>query len=407
MKRIYAFFFVLFLFLQVYTQNNQNWTTDLDTLEHHLLQKEYLFTHFHKRKFKEDIQKLKNTSFKTQEQQYWSLNTLLAKFKNPVISIENLEFKRFSFKIKEFKSDFYITNIHQNFSFVLGYKLQKVNDFPLKRILKNSNNINSINIKSYLEFYQFSTSDTLRLELLSYKNKRIIIKLPFDKNYNLDEMEKIIPKKTPFYLEKQDRWFWQYGINFGQQVYFKYNVGLSKEFIEQAMDSLQISEITLARMYNLPLQSIYDAPSFDDFTEKFFLKFKKRRYRKLFIDFRNNTSGNVLALKKFILKLKKLKRINKKNRLFLFVDKTISSSVMETIIKLQKETKAQIIGEKTTGIPCSTDKIYSFYLPNSEFKIYYPSQKMAVVTIQPDIPIYYTFKHYKKGVDPILQKVLK
>ena len=407
MKRIYTFFFVLFLFLQVYTQNNQNWITDLDTLEHHFLQKEHLFIHFSKRKFKEEVRKLKMMPLQTLEEQYWSLNTLLTKFNNPLISLENKEFNRFPFKIKEFESEYYITSIHQDFSFVIGYKLQRINNFLLKRILKNANSINVVNIKSYLEFYQFLKLDTLSLELLSDKDKRITIKIPFEKEYNLDEMAKVIPKKTPFYLEKQDRWFWQYGINFGQQVYFKYNVGLSSEFFKQTMDSLQITELSLAKNYHLPLQQIYDASSFDDFTEKLFLKFKKRRYKKLFIDFRNNTIGNVLAFEKFILKLKKLKRINKKNRLFLFVDKTVSSSVIETLLKLQKETKAQIIGEKIIGIPCSTDKINSFYLPNSEYKIYFPSQKIERVIIQPNILVNCTFEHYQNGVDPILQKSLE
>ena len=69
--------------------------------------------------------------------------------------------------------------------------------------------------------------------------------------------------------------------------------------------------------------------------------------------------------------------------------------------------QSQIIGEKITGFPCSTDKIKSFYLPNSEFKIYYPSQKIKEIEIQPDIPVFYTFEQYINGVDPILQKVLE
>ena len=407
MKRILSFFFVLFLYFQVYTQNNKNWITDLDTLEHCFLQKEQLFIHFSKRKFKEEIKKLKDTTFQTSEEKFWSLNSLFAKFNNHVFSLENLDFNRFPFEIKKFQGSYYLISIPQKFSFLLGYKLQKINGFPLKKILKYSSNSNNINIKSYLDFYQFSKSDTLRLTLLSTNKTTTTIKLPYISKYNFEEMVKVIPTKTPFYLEKKARWFWQYGINFGQQVYFKYNIGLSKEFIDNTMDSLQVSEITLAKNYHLSLQQIYDAPSFDNFTKKLFLKFKKRRYKKLFIDFRNNSSGNVLAFKKFIKKIKKTKRINNKNRLFLLVDKTVASSVIETILVLQKETHAKIIGEEVTGISCSTDKIKSFYLPNSAFKIYYPSQKFKTVTLKPNVFVNYTFNHYKNGVDPILQKALE
>ena len=275
----------------------------------------------------------------------------------------------------------------------------------MSNIFKKTKN-NSLNIKSFLEYYNFSKTDTLRLELLSDNEKQIKINLPFDTLYDLEEMTKIKPKKTPFYLEKQDRWFWQYGINFGQQVYFKYNIGLSKEFLDKNHDSLQVTHLQLSKDYNLPLQSVYDAPTFDDFTDKLFYKFKKRRYRKLFIDLRNNKKGNVLVLNNFIKKLKELKRINKKNRLYIFMDKSVSTSSMEIILNIKNETNASIIGEKVTKTACSTDKIKSFLLDNNNFKIYYPTQYFKPITIEPDVKVITTFDNYINGVDPILQKAL-
>ena len=287
MERILLFFFVLFLFTKTYTQSNKNWITDLDTLEHNLIKKDYLFTQFSKTKFKKEIHNLKNLSPINIEEEFWIINHLLSKFNNPNITLQNIEFKRFPFETKQFEGNYHIVSIHSDFSFILGYKLQKINGFSLSNIFKKTKN-NSLNIKSFLEYYNFSKTDTLRLELLSDNEKQIKINLPFDTLYDLEEMTKIKPKKTPFYLEKQDRWFWQYGINFGQQVYFKYNIGLSKEFLDKNHDSLQVTYLQLSKDYNLPLQSVYDAPTFDDFTDKLFYKFKNRRYRKLFIDLRNN-----------------------------------------------------------------------------------------------------------------------
>ena len=405
MKRILLFFFVLFLFIQAYTQSNKNWITDLDILKTELLQKEYLFSKFSKTKFKKEVHNLKNLSPISKEEEFWIINHLLSKFNNPNITLQNIEFKRFPFEIKQFEGIYYITSISSELSNYLGYKLQKINGFPLSNILKKAQN-NSLNIKPFLEYYKFSKTDTLHLELLSDNEKHIEINFLFDKFYDLEEMTKITPKKIPFYLEKQDRWFWQYGINFGQQVYFKYNIGLSKEFIEKHHDNLQVSYFKLAKNYNLPLQSIYDAPTFDDFTTKLFCKFKKRRYKKLFIDFRNNKTGNVLVLDNFIQKLKKIKRINKRNRLYIFVDKSISTSAMEMVLAFKNETKALIVGEEVTKTACSTDKIKSFLLDNNNFKIYYPTQYFKQITIEPDVKVITTFDNYINGVDPILQKAL-
>lgn len=406
MKRIILFFFVLFLSIQASTQSTNNWKIDLDTLEQHLLKQTHLFNSFSKTQFVKEINQLKNTNFKDVEEQFWQINEILKKFKNPNIKIVKSTFKKFPFKVKMFKNQYYITSIDGNFTRFLGCKLEKINGFPIQNIHKKTRDIAFINVKSFLEFYKFSKNDTIKLSLIDNKNKKQLINLVFNEQYDLEEMTKIFPKKKPFYLEKKQRWFWQYGINYGQQVYFKYNIGLSREFIKQQIDSMGISEYVFAKKYNLPLQSVYDAPTFIPFTEKLFLKFKKRRYKKLFIDFRNNQIGNTLAFQDFIKKLKKIKRINSKKRLFIFIDKNVSSSVIQTILNLKKETKATIIGEKITGIACSTDKIESFYLPFSEFKVLYPSQNFIPITIQPEIEVEYTFEQFKNGVDPILQRAL-
>jgi len=401
MKRITPFFFVLFLYLQVYTQNNQNWTTDLDTLQYYLLQKDYLFVNMSKNKFKKSILKLKKNFNNNEELNYWNLDKLLNKFKisNLEISLDN--FVRFPFEIKQFQDKYYITSINLKNEKLLGFQLLKINNHTLTNII-NDKEINNINIKSFLEFNKITSNNNIALEVLSDDNKKQIINLTIDNNVDIVNLK---PKTKAFYLQKKNRWYWQYGINFGQQVYFKFNVGLSKEFIDNTMDSLAISEITISKQYKIPLQTIYDAPSFDDFTDKLFLKFKKRRYKKLFIDFRNMKSANDLIIDKFISKLKK-SRINKRGRLFLFVDESVSSTVIKMIEKLKSKTKASIIGETIKGCDCNTNKVLSFYLPNTRYKIYYPIRNFKTIVITPKIPVIYTFSQYINGIDPIMQAIL-
>ena len=404
MKRITTLLFVFFIIFQAQTQGTQHWKIDLDTLEHQLIQKDYLFTKISKIKFRNKIKLLKNKSLDS-TLQFWELSTLLHNFNIPSLQLQDTEFKCFPLEIKQFSEGFYIVGIHPDYSTFLGYQLTKINGFTINKMLQKTTSIKHLNSYSFLKYHHFLKKDSLRLSLISDKDKKVEISLSLTK-FDADELIRIIPKKEAFYLRKSSDWFWQYGINFGQQVYFKYNVGLSNEFLQQEKDSLKISAIRLAQNYKLPLQTIYDAPTFTDFTKKLFEKFKKRRYKKLFIDFRNNQTGNVKAFDDFIKKLKKTKRINKKNRLYLFIDKTISSSVMETILALKKRVHITIIGESVHGIACSSDNINYFYLPNSAFKIYFPRKYFETITIKPDVLVSTSFKNYKNGIDPILQKAL-
>ena len=264
----------------------------------------------------------------------------------------------------------------------------------------------TLNIPSFLKHSNFSKSDTLQLHLLSEKKHEITINIPLS-DVSLDDLVKVTPKQVPFYLQKPNRWFWMYGINYGQQVYFKYNIGLSKEFLQATMNRLQVSQLTMAKEYNLPLQTIYDAPTFTDFTEKLLQKLDKKRYKKLFIDIRGHKTGNSQAFTPFIKKLSELRRINKKHRLYILIDKNLSSSAIELVVKLKKELHITIIGENVTGTPCSSSQVKKLLLPNSKLTIYYPATYFEKISIHPDIEVSTSFMQYKNGVDPILQKAME
>lgn len=406
MKKIIIFFVVFLMISHAYTQSNENWISNLDTIQQFFLQKEYLLSHTSKRNFIEKINYLKTKKVTDKEKYFWQLNDLVKTLNNPAITLKEKVFKRFPFKVKEFDNQYYITNIHPEFGFVLGYKLQKINNYPLHEILKNTFKTNQLNIKSFLEYYHFSKSDTLQLSLLSDSKEQVKIQLIFDELFDVEEMAKTIPKKTPFYLLKENKWFWQYGINFGKQVYFKYNIALSKEYLTYCNDSLQIATVKLARKYQLPVQAIYDAPNFDEFTEKLFRKFKKRRYKKLIIDIRDLKTGNIKAFDNFIRKLKNLKRINTKNRLFVLIGKNNSSIALKLILKLKETTHAQIIGDEIRNIACNSDQLELFSVPNSSVRIQYPSKQFKTIQLKPDIKARNSFLNYKNGVDTLLQKVL-
>ncbi len=413
MKRILPFLFVVLLYTQTFAQNitPKNWSIDIDSLQQKLLQKEYLFDNFTKKEFKKQLQQLKKELATCNDKMvYWKLAKILSLFKNSNLQITKDTYLNFPFEVKQFKNGYYLTKIYRDYYRFLGCKLLAINGVSISKLTQKINVVNAssyknIANKSLLEFLQISKRDTLKLTLLS--DKKTSIELPFIADFMEEEMEVLHPKKTPFYQEKSERWFWMYGINFGQQVFFKYNVGLSKEFFTKMKDSLGWNAFDCAKKYNIRLQSVYDAPNFRHFSQKLVQKFNNPRYKKLFIDLRNNKKGDVYAIKELLNQVAKIKRINKKNGIYLLMDKSISSSAIATILAFKKKTKALVIGEIVTGTSNNTNKIGSFYLPNSSFQIRFPVKKLERITITPSIIVEKTIHHYMYGIDPVLQKVLE
>lgn len=406
MKKI-SILFVIFIIPILCFPQDVHWIADLDSLEYKILQKPYLFNTFSKKLFSNKIKSLKNKAPLNDEEKYWSLFDLISSFKITQFSLQNNNFAKFPFRVKQFKGDYYLTSIIQNKKEVLGYRLKNINGISINSIIKKAKSVNNIPVKSFLMFNKIVSSDTLTLNLVSDNNQKEAIKLIFNEHIIEEELVDVTPKKNPFYLQKRARWFWSYGINYGQQVYCKLNIGIDENFIKYCVDSLNLSKTDLANTYNLPLQTIYDAPNFEEFSEKLFHKFTKRRYKKLFIDLRNLETGNTQMLYEFIKHIKKLKRINRKNRLFIFVDNQLSPAAATIVRLFKKETHATIVGEIYNGSICNSDKINHFYLHNSAFKIKYPTTYLKKTTIVPDIIVNRSFKQYINGIDPILQKVLE
>ncbi|MEE9350509.1 MAG: hypothetical protein V3U80_10715 [Flavobacteriaceae bacterium] len=409
MLKIISLIIGLLAYVSVFSQNIKN--SDIDSLKTILLKKDYLFHHISKKEFTKKIDLLNNKSFK-KDSFYWELSTLLTQFKDPNLRIFNNKFDHFPFEVKRFKSGVFITKIDINFEHVLGYKLIGINNNSIKKIInkiQKTTNLNPdefLNNKPLFSYLNTHNEASVTLELLSDNQKKEIITIPLNEEVDMDNLIELIPDKIPFFKQKSDRWFWSYGINYGQQLYVKYNTLLSKEYFNKMKDSLLWTEKICAKKHAMGLQRIYDAPSIDDFHNKVILKFDNKRYKKLFIDFRNNKKGHVWVTKKIINSIKNHRRLKRKKRVYLLLDKSISSATINTILEFQKHTKAVLVGEKVFGTINNSNDITIINFPKSQFKISFPNKQFKKTTLNPCIYIEQTIHNYKNGIDPILQKAL-
>jgi len=400
--------------INLYAQDiKDNWLKDVSELENKLKSQDHLFSLLTKSKFSLLINDFKNHGItNNEEENYWALSKIINQFKDLNLDIDKSDLKKYPFRCSRFNNGIYITGVHIDYDTLKGVKLVAINAVPLSKIISkikkysDKNPIVLLNSKSLLEILKISDSDTLKLSVIMPNKLKKTFKLPYMGYYDEDELYTIIPYKTPFYKRKDNRWFWSYGINYGQQLYFKYNIGLSKEYFLKMKDSLDWNIRTAASKNNIYMQAAIDAPKFKEFSEKIIAKFKKRRYKKLFIDLRGNTKGSIITLREFINTISKHKRLKKRKRVYLFIDKTMSSSALATVLELQRKVKVKIIGEEVTNSVNDTSDIEEILLPKTEITLTYPIRKFNVVTIIPDLRILQSFENYKSGVDAVLQKAL-
>ncbi|MCF6350172.1 MAG: hypothetical protein L3J23_03955 [Flavobacteriaceae bacterium] len=418
-------YWLLFLFFYgtIYTQQitKTQWKKDLDILQTELLEKEYIFHTFSKKALKIQIDQLKTKIlYLNYTEIQWELNKLLTRFKTLNLGVSVINNKSFPFEVKEFNNKYYLTKINEENHYLLGKELIKINEFNFKLIstkmktvfyLPHSNLVTknlekNIHNKSLLNYLDIIKKDTIKLTFNTYNTDLEIINLPFITDLDRDLLVEITPNKTAFNQQKNYVWFWKYGINFGKQMFFKYQVSSSKEHIQKMKDSLQMSSLDYARTYKIPLQEVYDAPTFNPFIEEIIEKLKNPRYKKLIIDLRNHTKGSFLNAKELIKKIAQVKRINKSSRLFILTNKITNQAAIATILGFKEQTKAKIVGETVFGTKEDSDKNNSFTLPNSNLVINYPIHFQEEILITPNILVEPTFNQYLKGIDGLLQKVL-
>ncbi len=132
---------------------------------------------------------------------------------------------------------------------------------------------------------------------------------------------------------------------------------------------------------------------------------------RLIIDIRGNSGGNSAVLDPFIGWLKN-SRFNRKGSLIVLIGRSTFSSAVLHAARFRNETAATLVGEPTGGKPNHFGEVKSYELPNSHIAVSYSTKRFHPFkedppTIAPDVVIEPTSEEYLKGIDPVLDAVLK
>lgn len=411
MKRIVllCFFFHLCVNGQNSTLNN-----DLQIFKETILSKNKLFHSYSKNEFIKQIDFIKKDT--SDSLLFWKLKALLSQFKEIDLSIHSVSRVKNIFTLKQFGNHFYLIGLPAENYLFLGTELLEINGFTIDEIKKmisakfnfqHPNQLDKfcVDYLGNIDFLTFTGINSAKQIKIKVKDidgvKEFIIPLKYA---NLVSLE---TTKKAFYQRFNNKPFWQYGINFGQQIFFKLTTSLTKEERLYLQDSLGLKTTKIAKLYQVPLQKVLEAKTMDYNKEKLNKKLKKKRYKQVFLDVRDFTIGTDFVFTKVLKELLKNKRFRKKNRFYIFTNKNTSNSIIPLLKFLRKETKCTIIGTSIYGSQNSITQKEIVTLPSNQYYILLPKQVKKSSLIKVDKYFETNFKQYINGVDALLQMVLQ
>jgi len=307
-----------------------------------------------------------------------------------------------------FKDGLYIMNTTQENISILGYKILKINGYPLSvitdslRTLMTVDNNAIIKIElprllpyvQLLEHFGFITSPSI--DLLLENQRGVLLSYTIRPGVMTKQNSKsFIPDSLALCYKNAKFLFVDTILNNGEVYYIQYNTCASRESPPP-------------RFKGDPEQ----LPSFEDFKRRVIETIKNNDFDKVVFDIRFNGGGNSAPGTKLIREMSTVKKVNKKGKLYVIIGRQTFSSAIINAMDFKNMTQAIFVGEETSGKPNHFGEIKLLELPDSGLKIqystnYFQNSPKDLKTITPDYLIDVSFNDFIKGHDPVYDWIIK
>lgn len=150
---------------------------------------------------------------------------------------------------------------------------------------------------------------------------------------------------------------------------------------------------------------------FEDFNQSMFDIIEKEKPERIVLDLRQNSGGNSSILIPFIKKIRK-SDLNKSDRFFVLIGKSVFSSAVMNAVELKRTTHATFVGEETAGNINHYGEIKVMHLRHTGMRVtystkYWETWKGHDGGLRPDKEIHLSYEEFLKGIDPVLGYALK
>ena len=137
---------------------------------------------------------------------------------------------------------------------------------------------------------------------------------------------------------------------------------------------------------------------------------KRKKIKKLIVDFRNNTGGN---FNKGLYLIKEIKKtgFHKTGKTYVLIGRSTISAAMSNTCHFKQQMDAVLVGEPTGSRPIGYQENDEFELPNSKFEIsystkFYSFQEEDTKGVIPDKKINPSFEDFRRGEDNALNWII-
>ena len=394
MKNLISTFFVIILLntWNTFAINQTEWINDIDSLYINLPEKHIDFYKIiDSVDFKNRIENLKNSIADLNDFEITiELQKLIAGFGVAHTSImfpKSMLNKVFPIRFALFDDGLFIVSIAESKKEFLNKKVVAINSIPIDTVYKNMSSIIAYENEYWLKK---SLPEFLPLpEFVKYLNG---ISQSDTLKYNLENGE-YIAFNEDFSNEKMD---------YNKELFSLSILRNRKKFYRCEIPDSN----TLYIQYNSCTE--YKKYPIKKFVRDIDSLMKCNNFQKVIVDLRNNTGGNSEIINPLIGLLIKQKDL----KFYTCISRSTFSSGRMVAIKTKKYLGSELIGEPTGGSPNSYGDVSSFNLPNSGLNVHYSTKHFDLLkneenTIKPDIYIEFNSKDYLKGIDPVLEYILK
>ena len=391
-------------------QRKIDWKRDLDSLAVWLPQKHYnMFLYRDKTFFNNGIEELKNEVDSCSKlDKLLRLQQFIVKFGDAHTNVNYMEEissnRIYPLGLECFGDDYYIISTTKKYKHLLGKRLTKINDFPIRLVEKLFSSLIVVDSRSSI----YNTMPNLLSLAEVYKFFKIAqnysIKISYDDNgrerssiiqaspINTNLITSVRPQKFAMHIANKDILFNDTYLTNDKIYYIQYNKCWNRELEERYGKKERAAAM----------------PSFVEFSERILKTIDEKDIKKLVFDLRYNAGGNSRPFTELVKQIAAKLKDRKDIKCYAVIGRRTFSSGILNSLDLKNNLNATFVGEETSGCANHLGEIRGLRLPESNAEIsystkYFKDPEFSDGPLRPDVVQQTSYIDYIRGTDPVLE----